>query len=165
MKGLVKRKSRKIVVKGFSNTLNIESAEVVNIVQRAGDTLTNQRFGGISLKHLALVNDLNSKDAFEYCRKKGYIEQTFRGEVISAYHMRHWMKYSGKGTRKAFKARQNNLMMFKSGTLFINTNSTYFDKFVKNLRKNCREGYNTKIKASDFIPPYHELERIKREAK
>ena len=165
MKGLVKRKNRKIVVKGFSNTLNIKNAEVVNIVQKAGDTLTNQRFGGISLKHLALVNNLNSKDAFDHCREKGYIERTFRGEVISAYHMRHWMKYGGKGAKKTFKGRENNLMMFKNGTLFINTNSTYFDKFVKDLRKNCREGYNTKIKESDFIPPYYELERIKREKK
>lgn len=163
MKGLVKRKKREIVVRGFSKTLNIENAEVVNIIQQAGDALTNQNFGGIPLKHLALVNDLNSKDAFEYCRKRGYLEQTPRGEVISTYHMCKWMGFKSNKGKRRFTHPENNLMIFKSGTLFINTNSDRFDKFVKELRKNCRNGYNAKIKASDFIPDYYELHVLKQD--
>lgn len=160
MKGLVKRKKREILVKNFSSTLNIKNAEVVNIVQKAGDTLTNQKFGGISLKHLALVNDLNSKDVFEYCREHRYLEQTPRGEVISGYHMKKWMKATTKRGVSTFTKPSNNLMIFKNSTLFINTNSTYFEKFVKNLRKSCRTGYNTKIKTSDFIPSKRDRDAI-----
>ncbi len=151
---LVNSKTREIIVKDFSPTLNIKSVGVMNIVQNAPDMATNQSMGGIDLKNLCKMYNLNSRVVFKYCEAEGYFARdNYNRKYIPLETIDRWVKLEGnkKGRKnKTLGTDANILLMVKYGTLWVNTNSNYFDKFCRELAKNCVEGYNTKVKSSDF---------------
>ena len=161
---LVNYKAREITVKDFSTTLNIQSVGVLNIVQHAGDTLTNQAMGGIDLKNLCKTYNLNHRKVFDYCELQGYIGRNEYGNKhIPMTALYKWVKL--ESPKRGKKGRTlgtdaNILLMMKAGTLFVNTNSKFFDGFCSEINKKEFRGYNKDIKASDFRLTYKQSKEL-----
>jgi hypothetical protein len=158
---LVNYKAREITIKDFSSTLNIKSVAVLNIIQNAPDTLTNQEMGGIDLKNLCKTYNLNSKLVFDYCEAQGYIDRGAKRVPLTAIDKWVSMDSKKKGKKnKVLGTDKDILLMYRYGTLFVNTNSRFFDGFCKEINKQEFKGYNSKVKASDFKLGRHTKEKL-----
>ncbi len=114
--------------------------------------VTSQISGLMSLKNVALMLDVNSKDLFTWLRDtKGWIGYG----VVLEQAIVDWNKgnLTAGGASTLTLKTENTLIYAVGGGLYLNTLSALYDDFITLVRGlGLRPGYNLKVK--DSVPDY-----------
>lgn len=137
MKELVLRVNSKVSLK------EDDATKIINGV-------TNQSSGLMALKSVCQKENLNTNSVFDWCRVRGWINQSNEVPRVKAKALIDWGNLD-VFTNVLTLYYDEVLLVVVNNTYFVDTNCIHYTKFIETLQKaNLVIGYNKDVKEYKF---------------